>query len=128
MFTPMATTVLMVLAGAALLSVTFLPAAIALLVTGPVSEHENLLMRAARRAYIPLLDISIRNRGLAAVSAMVLVAVSGYAASRMGTEFIPSLDEGDVALQAIRIPGTSLSQSLAMQAMVEKRLEKKSPK
>ncbi|MDX5014650.1 efflux RND transporter permease subunit, partial [Streptococcus suis] len=54
MFTPMAITVLMVLAAAALLSVTFLPAAIALLVTGPISEHENLLMRAARRAYIPL--------------------------------------------------------------------------
>ena len=124
MFAPMAITVLMVLAAAALLSVTFLPAAIALLVTGPVSEHENLLMRAARRAYIPLLDMSIRSRRLAAASAVVLVAVSGYATSRMGTEFIPSLDEGDAAIQAVRIPGTSLSQSMDMEAVLEKRLLK----
>ncbi len=124
MFTPMALTVLMVLAAAALLSVTFLPAAIALLVTGPVSEHENLLMRAARRAYIPLLDLSIRGRRLAALSAVVLVAVSGYAASRMGTEFIPSLDEGDAAIQAVRIPGTSLSQSMELETILERRLLK----
>jgi len=122
MFTPMAITVLMVLAAAAVLSVTFLPAAIALLLTGRVSEHENILMRAARRAYVPLLDISIRSRGIIAVLAAILVVVSGYAASRMGREFIPSLDEGDAAIQALRIPGTSLTQSVEMQAGLEKRL------
>jgi heavy metal efflux system protein len=124
MFTPMAITVLMVLASAALLSITFLPAAIALLVTGRVSEHENLLMRLARRAYIPLLDISIRARGLAATAAVALVVVTAIVASRMGTEFIPSLDEGDAAVQALRVPGTSLSQSVEMQAALEKRLMK----
>ena len=124
MFTPMAITVLMVLAAAALLSITFLPAAIALLVTGRVSEHDNLLMRLARRAYVPLLDLSIRVRGPTALGAVGLVALTAIVASRMGTEFIPSLDEGDVAVQALRVPGTSLSQSVEMQAALEHRLMK----
>jgi cobalt-zinc-cadmium resistance protein CzcA len=123
MFTPMAITVLMVLASAALLSITFLPAAIAILVTGRVSEHENLLMRLARRAYIPLLDISIRARGLAATAAVALVVVTAIVASRMGTEFIPSLDEGDIAMHAMRIPGTSLSQAVDMQGALEKAIK-----
>ncbi len=124
MFTPMALTVLMALTGASILSLTFVPAAVALLVTGKVSEHENWFMRGARYVYTPLLAASIRNRWGVAVIAVLLMVVCGIAASRMGGEFIPSLDEGDVALQAIRIPGTSLTQSLEMQAMVEKRLLK----
>jgi heavy metal efflux system protein len=122
MFTPMALTVLMALAGASILSLTFVPAAVALLVSGKVSEHENWLIRGARRIYAPLLAASIRNRFGVAVIAALLVAVCGIAASRMGAEFIPSLDEGDVSFEAIRIPGTSLTQSVEMQGMVEKRL------
>jgi cobalt-zinc-cadmium resistance protein CzcA len=124
MFTPMALTVLMALTGASILSLTFVPAAVALLVTGKVSEHENWFMRGARYVYTPLLAASIRNRWGVAIIAVLLMIVCGIAASRMGGEFIPSLDEGDVALQAIRIPGTSLTQSLEMQAVVEKRLLK----
>ncbi|MDE2330313.1 MAG: CusA/CzcA family heavy metal efflux RND transporter, partial [Bradyrhizobium sp.] len=124
MFTPMAVTVLMALAGASILSLTFVPAAVALLVTGRVSEHENLLLRVARRIYGPLLAASIRNRFGVAVIAALLIAVCGIAASRMGAEFIPSLDEGDASFEAIRMPGTSLTQSVEMQAMVEKRLGK----
>jgi cobalt-zinc-cadmium resistance protein CzcA len=95
-----------------------------MLVSGKVSEHENFFMRSARRIYTPLLAGSIRNRFGVAVIAALLVAVCGIAASRMGAEFIPSLDEGDVSFEAIRIPGTSLTQSVEMQAMVEKRLGK----
>ncbi len=124
MFTPMALTVLMALLGASILSMTFVPAAVALLVTGKVSEKENWFMRGARYVYVPLLSMSIRNRGFVAVVAAVLIVISGLAASRMGGEFIPNLDEGDVALQALRIPGTSLTQSLEMQQMLEKRLLK----
>src|ERR1700732_261447 len=124
MFTPMALTVLMALTGAAVLSLTFVPAAVALLVTGKVSEHDNFFMRGARHIYAPLLAASIRNRFGVAVIAVLLVAVCGIAASRMGAEFIPSLDEGDVSFVALRIPGTSLTQSVEMQAMVEKRLGK----
>jgi heavy metal efflux system protein len=122
MFTPMALTVLMALAGASILSLTFVPAAVALLVTGSVSEHENYFMRAARRIYAPLLAASIRNRFGVAVIAALLVAVCGIAASRTGGEFIPGLDEGDVSAEVVRIPSVSLTQSVAMEAMVERRL------
>ncbi|MFH1556772.1 MAG: CusA/CzcA family heavy metal efflux RND transporter, partial [Pseudomonadota bacterium] len=124
MFTPMAVTVLMALLGAALFSMTFVPAAVALVVTGRVSEHENFIMRGARRIYTPLLDACINYRGVVAVAAAALVIVSALAASRMGGEFIPSLDEGDAAIQALRVPGTSLSQSVEMQEALEKRLLK----
>ncbi|PZA12588.1 CusA/CzcA family heavy metal efflux RND transporter [Rhodopseudomonas palustris] len=124
MFTPMALTVLMALLGASLLSMTFVPAAVALLVTGKVSEKENWFMRLAHRAYLPLLDLAIRLRWAVVGGAIVLVVVSGIAATRMGGEFIPSLDEGDVAIQAMRIPGTSLTQSLDMQIALEKRILK----
>jgi cobalt-zinc-cadmium resistance protein CzcA len=124
MFTPMALTVLMALAGASILSMTFVPAAVAVLVTGNVSEHENLFMRGARRIYPPLLAASIRNRFGVAVIAGLLIVVCGIAATRMGGEFIPSLDEGDASTEVVRIPGTSLTQSVAMEAMLEKRLLK----
>jgi cobalt-zinc-cadmium resistance protein CzcA len=120
MFTPMALTVLMALAGAAVLSITLVPAAVALFVTGRVNEHENWFMSGARRLYKPLLDASIRNRRIVAALAALLILGSGYAASRMGGEFIPSLDEGDVAMHAMRIPGTSLTQSVDMQKSLEK--------
>lgn len=120
MFTPMALTVLMALAGAALLSITFVPAAVALFVTGRISEHENWFMRGARRVYTPLLDASVRNRGIVAIGAALLVVLTGLAASRMGGEFIPSLDEGDIAMHAMRIPGTSLTQAVEMQTSLEK--------
>lgn len=122
MFTPMALTVLMALLGAAILSMTFIPAAIALFVTGKVIEKENWFMRGARSIYVPLLDLSIASRRLVASIALGLVLVSGFAATRMGGEFIPSLDEGDSAVQALRVPGTSLTQSLEMQKALEKRL------
>jgi cobalt-zinc-cadmium resistance protein CzcA len=124
MFTPMALTVLMALTGASILSLTFVPAAVALLVTGNLSKHENFFMRGARRIYAPLLAASIRNGFGITVIAALLVAVCGIAASRMGGEFIPSLDEGDVSMEVLRIPGTSLTQSVEMQAMLEKRLLK----
>ena len=120
MFTPMALTVLLALTGAAIASMTLVPAAVALLVTGKVAEKENLFMRGALRLYAPVLDQAIRLRTVVVGLALLLVAVSGVAASRMGGEFIPSLDEGDVAMHAMRIPGTSLSQSVQMQEAVEK--------
>jgi cobalt-zinc-cadmium resistance protein CzcA len=122
MFTPMALTVLMALAGAAILSITFVPAAVALFVTGRVSEHENWFMRGARNLYTPLLDASIASRRTVAVAAAVLILITGLLASRMGGEFIPSLDEGDIAMHAMRIPGTSLTQAVEMQQSVDKAL------
>ncbi len=119
MFHPMAFTVVIALLGAMLLSVTFVPAAIALFVTGKVKEDENLLMRSAKRGYAPLLQWVMGHRTLAFTLAGVMVVLSGVLASRMGSEFVPSLSEGDFALQALRVPGTSLSESVAMQQRLE---------
>ncbi|QBF28193.1 CusA/CzcA family heavy metal efflux RND transporter [Pseudomonas tructae] len=119
MFHPMAFTVVIALLGAMLLSVTFVPAAIALFVTGKVKEDENLLMRSAKRGYAPLLKWVMSHRPLAFALAAITVLLSGVLASRMGSEFVPSLSEGDFALQALRVPGTSLSQSVQMQQRLE---------
>jgi cobalt-zinc-cadmium resistance protein CzcA len=122
MFHPMAFTVVLALTGALILSVTFVPAAVALFVTGKVAEHDNAVMRGARNLYAPLLKAVLRRRWTAVISALVLLAISGALASRMGSEFIPSLDEGDIALHALRIPGTGLEQAVAMQKQLEARI------
>ena len=127
MFHPMAFTVVLALLGAMILSVTFVPAAIALFITGKVKEEENLLMRGARRAYEPVLDWVMGSRAVIFAFAAVLVVLSGVLASRMGSEFVPSLGEGDFALQSLRTPGTSLSQSVAMQERLEKQVLAKVP-
>ena len=122
MFHPMAITVVMALTAALLLSLTFVPAAVAMFVTGKVEEKESRVMRGVRRLYAPALDAALRLRTAFVIGAVGLVAIAGFAASRMGSEFVPSLDEGDIALHALRIPGTSLSQAIAMQRTLETRL------
>ena len=122
MFRPMAFTVLLALAGALLFSLTFVPAGVAIFLSGKISEKENALMRVVRRGYEPALKMALVNRGLVVTGATVLVGLSLLIASRMGSEFIPSLDEGDIAMHAMRIPGTSLSQAVAMQHALEKRI------
>ena len=124
MFTPMALTVIMALIGAMILSVTFVPAAIAVLVTGRVAEKENLLVRSARGLYRPALKAALANRPVILTATLVLLFLSGLLATKLGTEFVPQLDEGDVAVQALRGPGTSLTQSIEMQRLLEERLIK----
>ncbi|AOY00234.1 efflux RND transporter permease subunit [Jeongeupia sp. USM3] len=122
MFHPMAFTVVIALIGAMLLSVTFVPAAVALLLNGKIAEKENPVMRAASRGYLPLLDWSLAKRNVVFGIAAASIVLTGVVASRMGSEFVPSLSEGDVALHAMRIPGTSLAQSLLLQSQLEKRI------
>ncbi len=122
MFHPMAFTVVIALLGAMILSVTFVPAAIALFVTGKVKEEENLVMRTARRVYAPVLHWVMARRPWVFGLAVLTIVASGALASRMGSEFIPSLSEGDFAQQALRVPGTSLTQSVQMQQQLEKTL------
>lgn len=124
MFRPMALTVVVALAGAMLLSVTFVPAAIALMMRGRVAEGENVVVRYSKRLYRPALVWALANRVVILVTAGVLILLSGITALKMGSEFIPSLDEGDMTVQALRIPATSLSQSIAMQEALESRLKK----
>lgn len=120
MFHPMAFTVVTALLSALLLSITFVPAAVALFVTGKVEEKENAVIRKSKAWYEPMLKWSLVHPKAIIGGATVFVLFSLLIASRMGAEFIPSLDEGDIALHAMRIPGTSLSQSVEMQAAVEK--------
>ena len=122
MFRPMALTVIFALIAALVLSVTFVPAAIAIVLGGRITEKEGRVLGAVRRAYTNSLELALGHRGLVVAAALVWLVVSAFAASRMGSEFIPSLDEGDVALHAIRIPGTSLTQAVEMQAALEQAL------
>jgi len=122
MFRPMALAVIVALLSALALSLTFVPAAVALFMSGRISEEDNLIVRGAKRFYQPVLAFAMRMRLAILGGAVALVLVCGFIASRMGSEFIPNLDEGDIAVQALRIPGTSLSQSLEMQFQVEKAL------
>ena len=109
MFHPMAITVVTALLGAMILSVTFVPAAIALFLSGKVTEKESTTVVWAKKAYVPALNAAMRNKELTITIAVVIVVLSGLLVTRMGSEFVPSLNEGDIALHAIRIPGTSLT-------------------
>ncbi|HAT29384.1 MAG TPA: CusA/CzcA family heavy metal efflux RND transporter, partial [Janthinobacterium sp.] len=127
MFTPMAVTVVMALLAAMLLSVTFVPAAVALFIGARVAEKDNFLMRAAKRHYQAALAFALRHTPVVLTLAAVTVLLSGLLATRLGSEFVPSLNEGDIAIQALRVPGTSLSQSLAMQRRLELSLKQNHP-
>jgi len=122
MFHPMALTVALALTAALILSVTFVPAAVAVLVRGKVVAHDNAVMRVARHVYAPLLAIALRWRLTVVGAAALLVALAGLLATRMGSEFIPSLDEGDIAMHALRIPGTGIEQAIGMQLQLEARI------
>lgn len=122
MFHPMAFTVVFALTAAMLLSLTFVPAMVAVGLGGRVEEKENRIVQWLKRGYAPALNRVLGWRWRVVLAAFVLVAGAGFAATRMGTEFIPSLDEGDVALHAMRIPGTSITQSVAMQKVLEQEI------
>ena len=123
MFTPMAFTVVAALVGAMILSITFVPAAIAIFVNRPVSEKEGRLMQKLKTFYSPLLEWTLLRPKSVLAGAALLLAGCFLLATRLGSEFIPNLDEGDVALHALRIPGTSLTQAVAMQSQLESRLK-----
>ncbi len=127
LFHPMAFTVVIALLGAMILSITFIPAAVALFIGNTVSEKENRLMVWAKRGYEPLLARVMAAKPLVITTAVVAVVLSGLLATRLGTEFVPSLSEGDFAIQALRIPGTSLTQSVEMQKQLERTLKQKFP-
>lgn len=124
MFHPMALTVVMALFAALILSITFVPAAVATFITGKVDEKEGKAISVAKRFYDPLLNYTLKKPLYIISFAVALVIASLFAATRMGTEFIPSLDEGDIAIQALRAPGTSLTQSVEMQFKLEEEIMK----
>ncbi|ALQ09169.1 cation transporter [Pseudoalteromonas sp. Bsw20308] len=119
MFQPMAFTVVAALIGALIFGVTFVPAAIAVFVRGKVDETENALMRGVKKVYKPLLGISLKLPWLMVGIATALVLVLGFKVKNMGAEFLPKLDEGDIAMHALRITGTGIEQSVQMQKELE---------
>jgi len=123
MFHPMAFTVVLALTAAMLLSLTFVPAAVAVFMTGQFSEKDNLVIARAKQWYRPLLAWTLEHRMAVMTASALLVLVSGLVAARLGSEFVPSLDEGDIALHALRIPGTGLAQAIAMQTTLEERIK-----
>lgn len=127
MFHPMAYTVLLALFAAMVLSLTFVPAAVALWIGDRVSEKEGRVLAWAKRRYEPLLATTMANAPVVVTFAAVVVLVSAAVATRLGSEFVPNLNEGDIAIQALRIPGTSLTQSVAMQARLEADLKASFP-
>ena len=123
MFHPMAFTVVTALLSALILSITFVPAAVALFVKGKIEEKDNAVIRGSKRIYHPILTWSIVNPWKLITVAASLVVISLFAASKMSTEFVPSLDEGDISVQSLRAPGTSLSESVKMQGEVERAIK-----
>jgi cobalt-zinc-cadmium resistance protein CzcA len=124
MFHPMALTVVMALLGAMLLSITFIPAAVALFIGDSVIEKEHRKLSAW---YAGVLERVLANTPVVLAFSGIAVLLSVLLATRMGSEFVPSLNEGDFAIQALRIPGTSLTQSVEMQKQVELTLKQKFP-
>jgi cobalt-zinc-cadmium resistance protein CzcA len=122
MFHPMAATVIMALLAAMVFSITIVPAAVAMFMNGKVSEKESPIIVAGKSVYRPVLNGALKFRWFVLVGAASLVVVSIVMATRLGTEFIPQLDEGDIALHAMRIPGTGIEQAVSMQKTLEDKI------
>ena len=122
-FHPMAITVMIALLGAMILSVTFVPAAIALFFSGDMKEKENPLLKVVQKSYAFFYPLCFQIKGIVLAATGVFLVLCLLLATRMGSEFIPTLDEGDIAVQAIRIPGASLSQCVEMQCRLEKKIK-----
>ncbi|TDM63400.1 CusA/CzcA family heavy metal efflux RND transporter [Acinetobacter sp. KU 011TH] len=127
MFHPMAMTVVLALLGAIILSVTFVPAAVALFVTGEVKEKESRWMIALKKGYADLLDKAYAFRYVVVTAAISILILTSAIATRVGSEFAPQLSEGDFALQLMRAPSTGIEESLKIQENVEKQLLKAFP-
>jgi heavy metal efflux system protein len=123
-FQPMALTVIIALVTAFVLSLTFMPAMIAILVTGKVNEPDNGFVRGLKALYRPVLSAVIRRPMAIIVVGILLVSGAVLLFGRLGQEFIPKLDEKNIVMEVKRIPSTSLSQSLAMQFINERMIGK----
>ena len=123
MFHPMALTVVIALICSIILSITFVPACVALLFNKPIEEKDSAIIKASRTIYEPLLKLALSARWVVIGFALVLVFGSGFLATKLGSEFVPNLDEGDIAMHALRIPGTSLSQAIELQKTLEEKIK-----
>lgn len=130
MFKPMAFTVGFALVGALLLSLTYVPMMCSLILKRNLSEKETIAdktINIIKKTYTPLLEFSLKNKLIIICSAIVMLVISLFIFTRLGTEFIPKLDEGDIAFQIIRLPGISLTESVNISTKFEKILKEKFP-
>jgi len=119
MFHPMAITVIIALVSAMILSITFIPAGVALLFKKPIKEKKSKVVQATTFLYKPILILSLKLRWLVVTLAIALVIGSTFLIPKLGSEFVPNLDEGDIAMHALRIPGTSLTEAIHLQKILE---------
>ncbi len=122
MFRPMALTVILVLVGSLILSLTLMPVLASFLLPRRVDERDVLLVRLARWFYRPVLRASLRSRGVVLAVALLALVVAGGVASRFGSEFVPRLSEGALVVGVVRAPGTSLDESIRINTQMEKAL------
>ncbi|MGB4853328.1 MAG: CusA/CzcA family heavy metal efflux RND transporter, partial [Ignavibacteria bacterium] len=130
MFKPMAFTVGFALTGALLLSVTYVPMMCSLILKRDLKEKETLsdrIMNFFKKIYLPLLEFVLRKKVLTVSIALIFLIISLISFTRLGGEFIPKLDEGDLAYQIVRLPGISLAESINIGTELEKILKKKFP-
>jgi len=121
-FTPMALTVIMALVSAFVLSLTFVPAALAIWLSKPVEEKEGRIMSWLKRRYEPGLDRAMKRPSLTMGVGVGAFLAAILTFSFLGQEFLPQLDEGDLTAQVLRVPGTSVDQSQAMQSSIEREI------
>lgn len=123
MFFPMAFTVLLALFGAMILSVTFVPAAVAIFLKGKIQETEPLLLRKVKVIYERSLLYALNAKARVVTASILFLLITLAISTKLGSEFIPYLDEGDLAVHSLRTPGTSLTQSISMQNTVENKFK-----
>ena len=127
MFHPMALTVVLALVAAIILSITFVPAAVALWVKGEIKETESRWMTWLKKQYLRILNTAFHYKAVVMTFALCLLLITGLLSTKIGSEFAPQLSEGDFAVQLMRSPSTGLEESLRMQENAEKLLLKKFP-
>jgi heavy metal efflux system protein len=127
MFHPMALTVMLALGGALILSLTLMPVLCAGLLRGRISEEDNLLIRLAKRLYLPALNLALRLRWLVATCAIALFVGSLWLLTHLGAEFVPKLDEGSITAMLYKPVGMSMEESLRTEIEIENRLHAEFP-
>ena len=127
MFHPMALAVVLALVAAIILSITFVPAAVALWVKGDIQEKESRWMLWLKAKYQQTLDISYQYKAVVLTFALCVLVITGFISTKLGSEFAPQLSEGDFAIQQLRSPSTGLEESLRIQKNTEKLLLKSFP-
>jgi len=127
MFRPMAWTVIFGLGTALILALTLMPVLASIFLRGGLRVRETLMVRGAKGLYGPMLRMAMARPMIVVLATVVLFAGSLLVARTLGAEFVPKLDEGSLAIQAIRLPSVSLESSVVMTDEIEKTLRKFQP-